>query len=66
MKKQTLIIIALCVLVAAVIALSVTGVIGPQDGGSLAGNTGVPTVTPPDTNPSNDINVWDNSIPTMP
>ena len=37
MKKQTLIILILCILVAAVIALNVLGVIGPQD--SLAGNT---------------------------
>ena len=37
MKKQTLIIIILCVLVAAVIALSALGVIGPQ--GSLDGYT---------------------------
>ena len=36
MKKQTLIIIILCVLVAAAITLSVLGVIGPQD--SLAGD----------------------------
>ena len=32
MKKQALIIIILCVLVAAVIALNVTGVIGPPQG----------------------------------
>ena len=37
MKKQTLIVIMLCVLVASVIALSVTGVIGPQ--GSFVGET---------------------------
>ena len=37
MKKQTFIILILCVLVAAVIALSVLGVIGPQ--GSFAGYT---------------------------
>ena len=40
MKKQSIIIIALCVLVAAVIALSVLGVIGPK--GSFAGYTGFP------------------------
>ena len=45
MKKQTLIIIIVCVLVAAVVALSVLGVIGPKD--SFAGYTGVPTVSPP-------------------
>ena len=41
MKKQTLIVIILCLLVAAVITLSVTGVIGPQEGspGSFAGQT---------------------------
>ena len=50
MKKQTLIIIALCVLVAAVIALSVLGVIGPQ--GSLAGYTiRNNEVSPPNTIP---------------
>ena len=32
MKKQTIIIIALCVLVVAVVALSVLGVIGPPQG----------------------------------
>ena len=66
MKKKTLIVIILCVLVAAVITLSVTGIIAPQDGGSLAGNSGgVPTVTPPDTN-TGIGNTWDNSIPTTP
>ena len=66
MKKQTVIIIVLCVLVAAVIALSVTGVIGPQD--SLADYTrsgDVPTVSPPNTIP--DIGTpWDQSFPTNP
>ena len=66
MKKQTIIIIALCVLVAAVIVLNVTGVIGPQ--GSLAGytrNGAPPTVSPPNTLP--DIGPpWDQSIPTTP
>lgn len=37
MKKQTLIILILCILLAAVIALSVSGVIGPKD--SLTGYT---------------------------
>ena len=45
MKKQTLIIIILCVLVAAVIALNATGVIGSE--GSFAGYTGGPTVSLP-------------------
>ena len=45
MKKQKIIIIILCVLVAAVVTLSVLGVIGPK--GSLAGYTGVPTVSLP-------------------
>ena len=66
MKKQALIIIILCVLVAAVIALSVLGVIGPQD--SLAGygrNGTPPTVSPPNTLP--DIGTpLDQSFPTTP
>ena len=66
MKKQALIIIILCVLVAAVIALSVLGVIGPR--GSLAGysrNGTPPTVSPPNTLP--DIGTpWDQSLPTTP
>ena len=66
MKKQTLIIIILCVLVAAVIALSVTGVIGPQD--SFTGYTregDPPTVSPPNTLP--EIGTpWDQSFPTTP
>ena len=66
MKKQTLIIIILCVLVAAVMALSVLGVIGPQ--GSLTGysrNGDPPTVSPPNTLP--DIGTpWDQSFPTTP
>ena len=50
MKKQTLIIIVLCILVATVIALSVSGIIGPQ--GSLAGNTiRNNEVSPPNTIP---------------
>ena len=65
MKKQTLIIIALCILVAAVVTLSVTGIIGPQDGGSLAGYTGFPTVAPPNTIP-NIPTSWDHSYPTFP
>ena len=52
MKKQTLIIIALCVLVATVIALSALGVIGPK--GSFAGYTGFP----PNIGTS-----WDHSYP---
>ena len=50
MKKQTLIIIILCVLVAAVIALSALGVIGPQgslDGYTIRNNE----VSPPNTIP---------------
>ena len=66
MKKQTVIIIVLCILIVAVIALSITGVIGPQ--GSLAGytrNGAPPTVSPPNTLP--DIGTpWDQSIPTTP
>ena len=65
MKKQTLIIIILCVLVAAVVALSVTGVIGPQDGGSLAGDAFVPKVSPKNTIPHIGTS-WDHSYPTMP
>ena len=70
MKKQTLIIIILCVLVAAVVALNVLGVIGPQEStsGSLAGysrNGDPPTVSPPNTLP--DIGTpWDQSFPTTP
>ena len=63
MKKQTLIIIIVCVLVAAVVALSVLGVIGPK--GSFDGYTGVPTVSPPNTLP--EIGTpWDQSLPTTP
>ena len=65
MKKQTLIIIILCVLVAAVIALNVTGIIGPPQG-SFAGISGIPTVTPANTDPSYSYDDWDNSIPTTP
>ena len=62
MKKKTLIIIILCVLVAAVIALNATGIIGSRD--SFAGYTKtVPTVSPPNTIP--DIGTpWDHSFPT--
>ena len=50
MKKQTLIILILCILVAAVIALNVTGVVPPQ--GSLAGYTiRNNEVSPPNTIP---------------
>ena len=45
MKKQTLISIIVCVLLAAVVALSVLGVTGPTD--FFAGYTGVPTVSLP-------------------
>ena len=66
MKRQTLIIIILCILVAAVIVLNVLGVTGTQ--GSLAGysrNESPPTVSPPNTLP--DIGTpWDQSFPTTP
>ena len=69
MKKKTLIIIIICVLVALVIALCVFGVIGPQGStpiASLADYTrsgDVPTVSPPNTIP--DIGTpWDQSFPT--
>ena len=67
MKKQTLIIIILCVLVAVVIALSVLGVIGPPQG-SFAGysrNETPPTVSPPNTLPEIG-SPWDQSLPTTP
>ena len=66
MKKQTLIIIILCVLVAAVIALSVLGVIGPQGSFTSYSRNGTPpTVSPPNTLP--DIGTpWDQSVPTTP
>ena len=64
MKKQTLIIIALCLLVAAVIALSVLGAIGPQD--SLAGYTVRENeVSPPNTIPPLVVNP-EYSFPTVP
>ena len=66
MKKQTLIVLILCILVAAVIALSVLGVIGPQ--GSFTGysrDEAPPTVSPPNTIP--DIGTpWEQSLPTTP
>ena len=68
MKKQTVIVVILCVLAAVVVALSASGVIGPQEGepGSFAGyNKTVPTVTPVNTDPSGGTN-WDNSEPTTP
>ena len=68
MKKQTLIVIILCVLVAVVIALSASGAICPQDRdtASLASfSKTVPTVTPVNTDPSGGTN-WDNSEPTTP
>ena len=61
MKKQTVIIIILCVLVAAVIALSSLGVIGPQD--SSTGYTGFPVVSSPTPIASTDPN-WEQSYPT--
>ena len=66
MKKQTLIVIILCLLVAAVITLSVTGGIGPQEGspGSFAGQVKeIPTVSPDGTKP-NSGSTWDYSDPT--
>ena len=64
MKKQTVIVIILCVLVAATIALSAAGIVGPQ--GSFAGyNKGVPTVSPENTKPSSGDD-WDYSEPTTP
>ena len=62
MKKQTIIIIALCILVAAAAALSTFGVISPQ-GSFAAYNKGVPTVSPENTKPSSGDD-WDNSEPT--
>lgn len=63
MKKQTLIIIALCVLVAAVIALSALGVIGSQ--GSFTGyiHGAPPTVSPPQPITSTAPG-WEQSLPT--
>ena len=62
MKKQTVIMLILCVLLATVIALSLLGKIGPQ--GSLTGyNKGVPTVSPENTKPSSGDD-WDYSEPT--
>ena len=62
MKKQTVIVIILCVLVAVVIALSASGIICPQD--SFAGyNKGVPTATPVNTDPSSGDG-WENYEPT--
>ena len=64
MKKQSIIIIILCLLVAAVLVLSVLGIIGPQD--FLAGyNKGVPTVSPENTKPSSGDD-WDIAEPTTP
>ena len=66
MKKQTLIIIILCVLVAVVISMSVFGVVGPQ--GSFTGysrNGDPPTVSPPNTLPDTGT-PWDQSFPTTP
>ena len=67
MKTQTIIILILFLLVAAVVVLSVLGVIGPPQG-SFAGysrNGDPPTVSPPNTLP--DIGTpWDQSVPTTP
>ena len=64
MKKQSLIVIILCVLVASVIALSAAGIIGPQ--GAFTGySKGVPTVSPENTKPSSGDD-WDYSEPTTP
>ncbi len=63
MKKQTLIIIILCLLVATVVALSVSGIIGSQ--GSLAGYTGFPVVSSPQPITSTAPG-WDHSYPTYP
>ncbi len=63
MKKQTVIILILCVLLAAVIALSALKVIGPQ--GSLSGYTGFPVVSPPPPITST-VPGWDHSVPTYP
>ena len=61
MKKQTIIILILCILLIAVIAFSVLGHVGPQ--GSPIGYTGVPTVSPPNTIPNIGTS-WDHSYPT--
>ena len=64
MKTQTIIILVLCILLIAVIALNVTGVIPPQ--GSFAGSSGTwvaPTSSPPNTVPSLGSD-WDHSEPT--
>ena len=63
MKKQTVIIIILCVLLVAAIALSVAGIIGPQD--SSTGYTGYPVVSPPPPITST-VPGWDHSVPTYP
>ena len=66
MKKQSLIVIILCVLVVAVITLSVMGVIGQQESspGSFAGYVkDIPTVSPLNTLP-NVGTPWDHSYET--
>ena len=64
MKKQNVIILILCILLATVIVLSVLGVIGPQ--GSFTGFSGdQPTVTPRNTDPLYGT-IWDPSEPTYP
>ena len=68
MKKQPLIIIILCVLVAAVIALSVAGIIEPREGepGSFVGQVKeVPAVSLDGTKPTIGP-IWDYSEPTCP
>ncbi len=61
MKKKTVIILILCVLVATVIALSALKVIGPQD--SFSGYTGFPVVNSPTPIASTDPS-WEQSYPT--
>ena len=61
MKKQTVIILIICILLAAVIALNVLGIIGSQD--SLSGYTGYPVVSPPQPITSTAPG-WDQSYPT--
>ena len=64
MKKQTLIIIILCVLVAVVISMSVFGVVGPR--GSFTGysrNGDPPSASPLNTLPDIDT-PWDPSYET--
>ena len=66
MKKQTLIIIILCVLVAAVIALRVAGIIEPREGepGSFVGQVKEVPNVPSDGTKPNTGTTWDYSVPT--